>query len=584
MNFDEVKRYASDVISGYSNRDKMFREMEKIYLLEDMGDLPDNDWIKPTRHPDARNALVGAVRLLTAADPKISIAEEYNQDYKTEQASKIERLGNVLWRAAGRIRGKPVHYDAVLSGLLYSEVQIAVKSTVQMLQSNPKNRRLQELAKRTPIIFDVINPTAGYPVMDEMGLKAYVSAQMRRVGDMRDILKLENIEGRKDTDDIKVYEYWDFDQHVVWVEGQERPAIDEENPWGYIPVICQVCEGSELFSASQFGRDVYQTRQPFLYTLWKSNLVFRQNLSLTLQSSLAFAIGANPLFLYKRNRPDKTAPDMDFSQPGGRVTIDADEDYQPLAKQVLDPSLMQMNEMYDKLSADSTIYRQTLGEPLGANAPFSMVALLSQSGRLPLVPYQRTISWAIGDALKCAFKILKTVGESGRVVTDDGYIDYDVNDIPDEFEVSVQLDIDLPQDERVNAMIALQLTQGENPLASLEYARSKFLGIEQPDMEQYRVWSERAAQMRFMQMLQEEMMQAQQQQQMAQQMMQGGMPPGGMPPAGMEQMPPQQPPGEMPPMPPGANGGEAQMGLQGFPLQEPVKPLFERGLPGEEEL
>ena len=564
MEFDKITSYAQEVISSYSRRDQMFRELEQIFLLEDMGDLPDADWIKPTRHPDARNALLGAVRLMTATDPRFSAAEEYNPDGNLQAASDIERLVAMIWQAAGRVRKKPVHYDAVLAGLLYGEVQIAIKSVRQLLDANPGNKRLESVLQRTPIIFDVINPAAGYPVFDALGLRCYVSAQQRRAGELRALYgdDSEAIAGRKDTEMIRTLEYWDYDRHVVWTDGARRPILDEENQWGFIPIVCQICEGSELFSASQYGSNVYQTRQPFLYTLWKSNLVYRQNLSLTLQSSLAFAIGANPLFLYRRNNPSKTAPEMDFSQPGGRVTIDNDEDYQPLARQVLDNSILQMDEVYRSLATESTIYKQTLGEPLGANAPFSMVALLSQAGRLPLVPYQRMLSWAIGDAAQAALRMLKQIGGSGRVSTDAGYLDFDAGQIPDEIEITATLDIDLPQDERMNAVIALQLTQGEMPLASMDYVRRKYLRIEQPDQEQYAIWSERAAQARFAAMLQEEMARMQQMMQQQQQPMQPPMqpPPGEMPP------------GEMPPEDFAPANVPGAVPAEGVPLTQPLEP------------
>lgn len=575
MNFEDIRKHAQDVIGSLSVRDNMFRELEQIYLLEDMGDLPRAEWIKATRHPDARNAVLGAIRLMTATDPRFSVNEEFNPDGLASQSSKLERVAGMLWNAAGRVAKKPIHYDAVLSGLLYGEVHIAVKSVKQMMEKSPQKNRLEAVYRRTPIIFDVINPSSGYPVFDELGLRSYVSAQMRSVGEIRAMYgDVEGVEGKKATDTIKLMEYWDYDQHVVWIDGQTSPLTDEENGWGFIPIVAQICEGSELFGASQYGAGRYQTRHPFLYTLWKSNLVYRQNLSLTLQSSLAFAIGANPLFLYKRNNPSKDAPDVDFSQPGGRVVIDNDEDYAPLVRQVLDNSIMEVDQIYRNLATESTIYKQALGEPLGANAPFSMVALLSQAGRLPLVPYQRTVSWAIGDAMHTAFLMLKNIGDNMRVSAEGGYLEMDVGEIPDEFEITATLDIDLPQDERLNAMIALQLTAGENPLVSMEYARSRYLNIEQPDEEQYKVWNERAAQTKFMLMIQEMMQQQQMQQQQMQQ--QQAMPPEqGMAPPNPEEMAQGNPLMQSLPDDAPAFMGRAGMGIPAAPLSGPVEPPVE---------
>ena len=108
---------------------------------------------------------------------------------------------------------------------------------------------------------------------------------------------------------------------------------------------------------------------------------------------MLFGVGATPMWVNYLHDPDNP-PDVDMSRPGGTVNMRVGERREPMARQVIDPSILQGWDISQNLEMESTIYRQTLGEPLGANAPYSMVALLSQSGRLPLTVTQRKAGWA----------------------------------------------------------------------------------------------------------------------------------------------------------------------------------------------
>jgi hypothetical protein len=140
---------------------------------------------------------------------------------------------------------------------------------------------------------------------------------------------------------------------------------------------------------------------------------------LTVLYSTVFAIGSNPMFLYKSNTPEKTL-DIDWNNPGGVARIDRDEDLTSLTRNVIDPSVMDALTIAQEKITESTIYKQTLGEPLGANAPYSMVSLLSQSGRLPLVPYQRMASFAIGEAMRVGLDMYRQYGADSAIRSSDG--------------------------------------------------------------------------------------------------------------------------------------------------------------------
>lgn len=578
MKFEDVTRRAMDLENSQAIRNQMFEDLERMYLLE-ADDLPGEDWIKATISPDPRNDLLGAVRLLVASDPQWSVPVNTNNPQTKRKSSKIERFCAAAWDAMGKIQGKPLHYDLVLSALLYSEIQLTITLTsdIQKTAKSPaQKRQADDLAAKTPFLIDVVPPGVGFPEFGRYGLRAYVSKIEQTVGDIRDRYGEDVLLGRSVADKAVVYDYYDLTYHVVWVQGESEPLLFAEHELPFIPVVGVITEGSRLFYKPE-----QQTRQPFLYSLWKTNLWKRQNLSLTMMYSLIFAIGSNPVYVWRRSNPTKEEPVRDHSQPGGLIVLDPGEEYVALAKQVLDPSIMTGLSTAEQKAQESTIYRQTLGAPLGGNAPFSTVSLLSQAGRLPLTSYQRMTSFAIGKAMEIGLMMAKEHGGGTlKAMGGKGLTDLKVADIPEQLNLEAKLDISLPQDDRQMVAVAAQATSGENPLVSNRYAREQWLKIGQSDDMDREIMEERYVAMRNQLQIQakaQRLMQLLQQEQ--QQGAGGAVPPGMVGPAGA-QMPPQGPQ-QMPPDLAAQMQGQlqdtgAEPGLPGMMAGAPMEP----GQPG----
>lgn len=601
LSFKEVVDYCTLVQGGFTNRDALYTRIDEAYLLKHVG-MPAGDWIKPTISPDARNKLDGAKRLLTAADPQWSVPRDKNRDDIEETlAGDIEKAATIIWQASGRVKRKPMHYTAVQTGLLYGQVDIAITSTKVLLENTHNKNdklRIEKVAKLTPLIFEVLNPKTCYPVFDNFGLAAHYSKREMLVVDVKSRMGAKastSIIGKKDLDTVTYNEFWNGEQHTVWLDGASDPMIDVAHELPVIPIASAIIEGDEIFDADF-------RRQPFLYTLIESGLAARQNLMLTIGYSLTFAMGSNPIFVYKA--VDKnTKLDIDFSNPGGVFTIGAGEDIQALNRNIMDKSMMDLMQLAEQKGIESTMFGQALGEPLSGNAPYSMVSLLSQSGRLPLVPYQRMISNVITDAMQIGFEILRANKEDlVEVGAGDKGIKVDLNSIPNNVEVIATLDIDMPQDKAQQARIANELTQGERPLMSMERARSEILQIGQSKDEDAQISTERAAnaywQMGIQEILETEKLRIQMKlQQMQQQAAQQGQPQQGQQP--MQQPQPQQMEQPMPDqgqMPPelmqmmqqgqqqglGAPGPQTGMpgAQEGLPLEGPL-PGQMQGIPPE---
>jgi hypothetical protein len=341
--------------------------------------------------------------------------------------------------------------------------------------------------------------------------------------------------------------YYDLRDICFWMDGYDKEIKYEPHGLPLIPIVAQTVEGSRLFDGSD-----YYNQEPFLYTLQQTNLVERQNLMLTTLYTMLFAIGANPMFVDFTINPDE-APEADFTEPGGVIHYRVGESRVPMAKQIIDPSLMQGWEISQDLEAQSTIYKQTLGEPLGSNAPYSMVALLSQSGRLPLIATQRKASWAIAEALEIALKWMK----SDRITATAKYETYTAElapqDIPDDVDIRVQLEIEMPTDKLQAANAANMLAQGESPMVSKRWTREQILNIGQSEDMDREIWAEKAADIFATKFFYEQLIQLAQLKQMA--LMPGNM--GGQP---------------------GAPAGQAPMGAPPAMPQAPTSPE-EQGMP-----
>jgi len=494
---------------NYSDRNLKFAEYEKIFLLQD-DDLPSDDFVKKTLSPDPRNAILGAQRLLTAAKPKWSVPKQVNTPDTLKSSTPIEKIAAAICWSSGRIARRPIWYDPTLSALLYSEVVIkttATKDLVDAATTPGQKKRAQRAQRMTPIIIESLNPKNCFPEFDSMGLSAWGSSYTVAWGDIismfGSIVTNKLAPEKKSYEKVTFNEFWDDTYHAVWLnEFVNEPLLFVEHNMEVIPIVDQIIEGSEMFTEA--GQ---QTRQPFLYTVNESGLWKRQNLELTTLYTMIHAIGTNPMFVHTSPTATTEPLKLDFSVPGGVVNLGVNEKLDALQKQVIDPSIIKGLDIAEQKSTESTIYKQALGESLGANAPFSMVSMLSQAGRLPLIPYQRLVSFALADIMKISLDLLKSDGGEYKIISDKGVLDFYSKELPDAFELDCDLDISMPTDERQNVVTASQATFGNNPLVSMEFARETWLGVESPDEMQEQIWAEQEATAQYQTRMQSQLQQ-----------------------------------------------------------------------------
>lgn len=531
----EIKDRAEELKSKYTERDELFNELEQIAFLDwaDRGNVQARAAegnVKITVSPDPRNQFLSSVQLLASATPLFKVP---NSARYAGGESSIERFINNLWKEMNKLYGASLLYDMIFSAQLYGEVHFATTDMQDFLSYYKKKgtayeKRAKRAAKRSPFLGEVFNAHECYADYDKLGLTAHY----RRVQTTASVVAGEHgdagikaVKSLSDSDEVYYNEWWDLENHAIWLDEGDEIMLGEHG-MPFIPIETVITDGSQ-----HMFQDTRYQRQPFLYAVAKSGIWERQNLSLSALYTLIFETGFSPLFAYQMNQDGKDL-DLDFSGPFTVVKLSPGEGFTSLGKNIVDPSIEVGMSIANNLVEDSTIYRTARGQSIGANAAYSTHALLTQSGRLPLVTPQKRIEWLLSTSMeKCIERIAGDLGKRKVKSLIEEELDNIV--IPEDTVVEATLEVRMPQDNLQAANIATAMKQAG--LVSDEWIQSKLLQIEQPEEMRKEIAKElmvtflrdqqiqkllQAEQMKQQQMQMQMQAQVQGQQQMMQQQMQ----------------------------------------------------------------
>ena len=506
--FDNVKKRCDKLESHYSGRNDQCVKCENIFLMKWEDEKPEaKPHIKFTISPNGRLRAKGAIDILSAADPKFSVPYDKNNSQAKEMANKIEKAAEALWYVGGRVRQSPIHHDMITSAVLFGEIHASTNSTKDILASIKSKitldkdkqaatasamKRAERIAAQTPHIFEVYDPKTCYPDMDNYGLSFFYRKISTTAGVIIDRWGGSALaQGLNNNDRFARVDYceaWDNNIHVVWIFGNSEMLWGDEHNLIEMPLVSQTIGGSTIFNKPE------DAVQPFLFSYVKGKIAERENLLLTAMMSNTFAFAANPQFIEKLQSPERVTQD-DFSVPGGKKKLLVNESYEPMVKNAIDPSVVNMWELEKQLGQMATITDQAMGQPLGANAPFSLYAMVAQAGRLPLINIQQRTSWAIGRLMEITMRLQKQAGGSIKMKRNKRVIELSSADIPDDLTMEAALKVTLPQDQKANIQMSIAATSGENPQISMETSRQEFWDIDQSDDEQEKIWNERFAEL-----------------------------------------------------------------------------------------
>lgn len=452
---DQIKKNARNIISRYSTRDTMLKRYRDIYFLDNIekphnSEIDEGDW-KLTPSPSGRNEVVGMQRLLNTSEFHITIKD----DDEVKNADEIEEGLKAVLRVSGEGRRSRIESDAALAAVLYGAVTVYAESIADLLQVKTLNKykrdHLLKKQKRSPFLLRLINTEESYPEWDEDMMISHT---------WRYKIRGTNLKARwgvdaKENNEYTVYDVFTPEYHIVWADGINVEILAAEHGLGCLPIFTAYAGGSDLFHKPE------EQMQSFLYAKAKANLDKRENsLLTTLFTNIHQRGTAGPLIALD---PENLPSTVTVSYQGGMRYITAKA--QQIDDKIIDPVIFQAKGLLDELSGQSTIQRQTLGENMGSGVPFSSLAMLSNSGKLPLVDPQRALEQVFTDAFNHILYRIKT-----EVIENE---QLDPASITDEMEVNVSLQAKLPQDSLRNAQVAQQL----GDLVSDEWKHTELLQI-----------------------------------------------------------------------------------------------------------
>lgn len=589
--FKNAKDHGEELYATHSSARAIHKKIDEMINMKWSGQ-PDVQNVKVTISPSVRNQFMGAVRILTSTDPQINVPHDKNSAQSIAMAENIEKICKAVWYHSGRLLQKPVHYDLTNALLRYGQFHLAVTDTTDLLEhyrNGMTNKatlaRYERIAKYTPFLFTPIDPKTGSAQFDAYGLTAYYRQTETTYGNIRSMFgDRESYATKKATEVVTYKEYWSLEHHFTWIDAEDIPFIGADNNGEHglpiIPIVVQSAEGVA------FEKDPELKSQSFLYGVQKSEMWERLNLINTLNFTNLFAYAMQPAFVHEKGEQDSEIV-PDFSVAGGVLHLNPGDKFGPMKREVINQDIMFSKQMLDQQIEESTMYKQALGGGDPSNAAFSTIALLSQSGRLPLIAPQRCGGAGIGQAFETMFALMKDNPTKRTYLSEHGLEQIKTAEIPDDLIIDVKLEADLPQDKLQMANVAAIMKQ--NSFVSDEWIRENILGVGQSDDMTKKIVEERFADMRIEEyftgaMRQEIELQIQQQmaQQMAQQqqMMQQPPMPQGMPQGAM---PPGMPPGGMPQdiqFDPAMGGMPPVVGKGAIPASRPnMKPTSANGEP-----
>lgn len=553
--FKNAKDHGEELYATHSSARAIHKKIDEMINMKWSGQ-PDVQNVKVTISPSVRNQFMGAVRILTSTDPQINVPHDKNSAQSIAMAENIEKICKAVWYHSGRLLQKPVHYDLTNALLRYGQFHLAVTDTTDLLEhyrNGMTNKatlaRYERIAKYTPFLFTPIDPKTGSAQFDAYGLTAYYRQTETTYGNIRSMFgDRESYATKKATEVVTYKEYWSLEHHFTWIDAEDIPFIGADNNGEHglpiIPIVVQSAEGVA------FEKDPELKSQSFLYGVQKSEMWERLNLINTLNFTNLFAYAMQPAFVHEKGEQDSEIV-PDFSVAGGVLHLNPGDKFGPMKREVINQDIMFSKQMLDQQIEESTMYKQALGGGDPNNAAFSSIALLSQSGRLPLIAPQRCGGAGIGQAFETMFALMKDNPTKRTYLSEHGLEQIKTAEIPDDLIIDVKLEADLPQDKLQMANVAAIMKQ--NGFVSDEWIRENILGIGQSDDMTKKIVEERFADMRIEEyftgamrqeielQIQQQMAQqmAQQQQMMQQPSMPQGMPQGampqGMPTGGMPQ-------------------------------------------------
>jgi hypothetical protein len=455
---DLIKQIKAEAvrISSTTKLTDLYDRYEEIYFMT-VGEKPkgnnidEADW-KVTISPSGRNAVTGIKRLLDTSEVHIQL--KANGD-KAADSDQVERALKTILTQSGTYRRARVEKDLNLSAALFGPAVIGCESVKDLALAQKKpvyRKRIEQIGRYTPFLLRALHPKQSFSKWGEMGMLAHLR-KYKVTGDV-----VEERWGRAGLAKNQTYEIWDWldlENRVAWIHGQQEVLTAKPHGMPNLSIAARFAGGTSLWDEPEYQG------QSFLYAHTKGEWHKRENLFWTFLFTALFTQGLpGPLLIVDPDSVQQDQVDIDFTGGVRKIFARAQVADYP----VIDGDILRIKEMMDSVNAESTIYKQTLGQSIQGST-FSGLAMLSSAGLLPLEDPKEALAYAYRDIFCHILDRVKTEGSDHPMLTPQM--------IPDDYELEVTLEPKLPQDQLRNA----QTAQGLGDLVSEEWKHSNLLQI-----------------------------------------------------------------------------------------------------------
>lgn len=454
LDFETVQERAEQMVTDDAARVGLYETMRDMFQMQWSGE-PKADWIRKVVSPDAYDAAIGVLRLMMAAEPQINVPSTSEETTGEEVVSDdvTERGLRAILRASDKRRKVSWIYDATLSAVLFGEIVARVGYSADIVKLS-KNKVLEAEAEQMPFTIETLNPAGVFTREDAFGTNRVVIIENTTYGVVREFWgkEAEHLQG-EDDEDCEVYDYWDRTWHCVYVKGENKPILFDKHELPFIPVVRRIVQGTQLWT-----RDEGHTVFPLLYPLHESGMWDAQNIALTMVYSIAYAMGSVPFVAVKKERAGLPDPEIDWSRPGINVTLHDGVDIERLNVDAVSEEMLAVLNLVEGKVPEMLMPKVVFGQSPGATMAYAAINLLTQGGRLPLVPIQERLADVISEVCEI---ILRWILEEGADVElwDDGQWARIETDRLDEKRLWINVTItpDIPQDRMQLGTLVNQL-------------------------------------------------------------------------------------------------------------------------------
>jgi len=456
----------------HGDRNELFEGIDRMIHLE--WDLPEElkatGWVSKEVAPDMRQSFMGAKRILSDNEPRISI-KPYNDDPESRKLADAHEKG-VQWLlySASRRRKSTIVDDCNDSALRYGAIAaevIFIPEQVKAVQSARGKLRAQNAKRRGDFVIKFWNPGAVYPRVSDFGLEEiYVEVETDPAevydnwGQHADAMyqyvlaRNEGEDSSLQIDSVVFHNYLSWDRHVVWCTagGEKFEIVNDEWLWPFLPWAYRQSgssiETDDIFEYDSLLSDAYHSD---LF-----DLMCRVT-SLRFSEMIRYA-GSSKAYFQSDTR---TQPDQDASSAELMLHIEEDEKLGSLNPPMPDPGMTILHQELKQSHQASTLSHLLLGGEFPTQAAFASINLISHSALQVVKPPRQLTEETLAEV---AEKMLLWIHYSGKDVTtwvtnkktkESSQVQIEASSInPDALIIEVSLEADVPTDRRERAATA----------------------------------------------------------------------------------------------------------------------------------